>query len=374
MPAAGRPRAVPSKRQSRLLRPVPLRRAGLWLAAAAVAALAPVNPAIVDRWYSQAAYPVIQSALTAVSSALPVALLDVWLVLAAVIAGRALWRIAHAARGTRSRTAIASVARGLVLASIVYLAFLVCWGLNYRRSPLTTRLEFDRARVTDEAVEKMALAAVSALNGLHARAHAELTALGHDPALRVALAPAFAAAQRAIGQPAFVRPVRAKPSMVTPYFRWASIDGMINPLGLDIIVNPGVLPVERPFVLAHEWGHLAGWARESEASYLAWLTCRAGGPAAQYSGWLSLYWYLRRDVPRDRLEAIDARLDAGPRRDLSAIAARLAEGQPAIQAASWHTYDQFLKANRVEAGVRSYGEVVTLVVGTGVDAAPPRLR
>jgi hypothetical protein len=46
-----------------------------------------------------------------------------------------------------------------------------------------------------------------------------------------------------------------------------------------------------------------------------------------------------------------------------------------VQQASWRTYDQFLKANRVESGVESYDEVVTLVVGIEVDdAGRPRPR
>jgi len=38
-------------------------------------------------------------------------------------------------------------------------------------------------------------------------------------------------------------------------------------------------------------------------------------------------------------------------------------------------YDQYLKANRVEEGVRSYGEVITLVLRTRFDAKwVPRRR
>jgi hypothetical protein len=68
------------------------------------------------------------------------------------------------------------------------------------------------------------------------------------------------------------------------------------------------------------------------------------------------------------LRAADALLEPGPRRDLAAIAARLRRGQPMVQRASWRTYDQFLKANRVDEGVRSYDEVVTLILGIAADA------
>ncbi len=99
---------------------------------------------------------------------------------------------------------------------------------------------------------------------------------------------------------------------------------------------------------------------------------------ARYSGWLSLYWHLRRELPRDRLRAIDALLERRPPARSGGDCRAIARGQPMVQRASWRTYDQFLKANRVDDGVKSYDEVVTLVLGIAADAegrprpGPPR--
>jgi len=350
--------------------------ARLAIVAGAVAlAWAPMDPAWVERVYARRWYPLLQPLVTSLSSLSPVALLDVWIVLALLASAWAGWRVLRAPSGTRIGAVARVLARGVVAASVVYIGFLACWGLNYRRQPITEGLDFDRARVTAAEVDAASQRAVAELNRLYQPAHADLKVTPTWAAVRVRLAPAFAAAQRALGQRRQATAGRPKISILSPFFRWATVDGMVNPLGLEVIVNPEVLPVERPFVIAHEWGHLAGWARESEASYVGWLTCRAGDHAARYSGWLSLYWHLRRDVPRDRLPAIDALLDAGPRRDLAAIAARLRRGQPLVQRASWRTYDQFLKANRIDEGVRSYDEVVTLVLGTAADLeGRPRRR
>jgi hypothetical protein len=66
---------------------------------------------------------------------------------------------------------------------------------------------------------------------------------------------------------------------------------------------------------------------------------------------------------REERGRVNAALADGPRRDVNAVIARLRRGQiPALQRASWQVYDKYLKANRVEAGVRSYGEVVTLLL------------
>jgi hypothetical protein len=160
-------------------------------------------------------------------------------------------------------------------------------------------------------------------------------------------------------------PGRMKSSILGPYFRWSSVDGMINPFGLEAIANPDLLPFEVPFVAAHEWAHLAGYADESEASFVGFLTCiRAAAPAA-YSGWLFLYWQINSEVGSDDRRRLTAMLGEGPRRDVAAIIERMRKGQvPLLRDAGWRVYDQYLKANRVEEGVRSYGLVLTLLART----------
>jgi len=146
-----------------------------------------------------------------------------------------------------------------------------------------------------------------------------------------------------------------------PYFRWASVDGMIDPFALEVLANPDLLPFEKPFVAAHEWAHLAGYADESEANFVAWLACRRGDAGAQYSAALALIGYAQ---PRRPLSEA---LDIGPRVDLYAIRYRYSRTNETLRFAAREGYDRFLKANRVEKGVESYDAVVQLILGTGLD-------
>ena len=63
-------------------------------------------------------------------------------------------------------------------------------------------------------------------------------------------------------------------------------------------------------------------------------------------------------------------------RSLRAISDRIRRhAVPAASRVGYALYDRFLKANRVEAGVRSYGEVLRLLLGTRfTDAGAPALR
>jgi hypothetical protein len=62
---------------------------------------------------------------------------------------------------------------------------------------------------------------------------------------------------------------------------------------------------------------------------------------------------------------LSAALTDRPRADLAASHARVRVNlQPRVSAAAWRAYDSYLKSNRVAAGMRSYDEVVQLVLGT----------
>lgn len=335
---------------------------GLALALAVV----PTDASIVERGFSTGVYPRIQRALTTASNVVPFALFDVLTLAAAVVFIAILVRGVRALRRERRWAAAGPPLRRIVVgAAAVYLVFLAFWGFNYRRIPMTERLVMERDRADAPAVAALGLEAVRRLDALHGVAHARgWRQPWRDDELRAAFGQVQ---QRLTDAPAAV-PGRVKRSIYGPYFRWTSVDGMVNPFALEVLANPDLLPFEQPFVAAHEWAHLAGFADESEASFVGWLTCLRAGADAQYSGWLYLYWQVSGEVTAEERAMLWSALDAGPRRDVEAIVERLRRGQlPLLRNASWRVYDQYLRANRVDEGIRSYGEVVTLILRARFD-------
>jgi hypothetical protein len=61
-------------------------------------------------------------------------------------------------------------------------------------------------------------------------------------------------------------------------------------------------------------------------------------------------------------------LSPGVREDLRAISRRLRSSAPAVRELAMAAYDRFLRANRVESGVRSYDELISIIAGTRFDA------
>jgi hypothetical protein len=258
------------------------------------------------------------------------------------------------------RPLLAAIGRIGAAAAAVYLLFLLFWGLNYRRVPMTERLVMERPAPDAAAVFALGSQAVERLNALHADAHR--IGWPEDPRSSPDLLEAFAFVQRRLSDAPLAVPGRLKRTIYGPYFKWTSVDGMVNPLALEVLANPDLLPYERPAVAAHEWAHLAGYADESEANFVGWLTCVRAGAPAQYSAWLTLYWEVSSEVSAaDRVRLREA-LGDGPRADVDAVIERVRRGQlTLLRNASWRVYDHYLRANRVEEGVRSYGEVVTLL-------------
>ncbi|MBM3780034.1 MAG: DUF3810 domain-containing protein, partial [Acidimicrobiia bacterium] len=328
---------------------------------AVAAALAPLDAELVERWYSTAWFPLVQPALTSLSNLVPVPWLDVLIVGGVVWLVRE-WRDALRNGGEpRARRVVQALGRTTVAAASVYLVFLLCWGLNYRRVPLTGKLVFDGPPPEPAAVVQLGEQAVGRLNALHDAAYA---AGWPDPAWPgAALRAAAAQVWQDVGAPGVIVPARMKPTLLRWVFRWNGVDGMTNPFGLEVLRNPDLLPFERPFVAAHEWAHLAGYAHEAEASFVGWLTCVRADAPAQYSGWLFLYHHVAGALAPEERQVVEAGLDEGPRADLRAIADRIRRGSlPRLRRVSWAAYDGYLKANRVPEGVRSYGEVLTLIM------------
>lgn len=329
---------------------------------AAVCALIPLSPAFVERWFSVGAYPWIQRSLTPLSNLLPIALFDLVTVAAGVWATVTLIRYVRRARRTRSWRPIGVAGARLATAvALGYLAFLCLWGFNYRRVPMAQRLVLDKPAPSVADVRSLGLSAAERLNELHAPAHA--ARWDTTPWANREMTSAFAAVQRLLTGAPPAAPGRLKRSFYGWYFRWAGVDGMVNPFGLEVLGNPDLLPWEVPFVAAHEWAHLAGYADEAEANFVGWLTCLGAGAQARYSAWLFLYWQINSEsVPAERAR-LTAALAPGPTRDIEAIVDRMRRGQlPPLRRASWRVYDRYLKANRVDAGVRSYGAVITLIL------------
>ena len=331
--------------------------------AAIVCLLMPLPAWMFEQFYSRVSFPPLQAVFTAASNQLPFAVLDA---LIAVVALLVLYRLARLVVVAKDRGVLAAISEGLRrvvrLASVAAVVFFVVWGFNYRRMPLEAATTPAAPGPVDSARLVAAFNDANVLAGRLRRSVQESQGLSFG-ATAEALRDPMNQALMQLNRPVLVTPGRVKHSIfVQPFFEKAGFDGMINPLALETIVHSGLLPFERPFVVAHEWAHLAGHADEAEASAVGWLACMKGGPDLAYSASLYLIMQTQAAMPADARRQALGRLHPGVREDLAAISERLQSEDPRVQRAAERVYDEYLKANRVEDGTASYGRALELIL------------
>jgi hypothetical protein len=337
----------------------------LRLAAIALGALALAwqpSTAWVERAYSNGAYPGWEHAAYAVTDGLPWSLGDV-AAGAGIVA--VVWRLVSYARGRNRRRRNAGFGMLLLdvaaIAGLYALWFELGWGWNYARAPVETRVAFDAARVTPAAAQRLRERAISQINALAGPAHARAGLPLDLNALRVAWLPAV----RRAGDDWLPEVGPAKPTIANPFMEATGTSGFINPLTLTTQLAGDVLWFERPFDQSHEWSHVAAYAREDEANYLAVITClRSPDPVLRYSGWLELFLYLpqkRHYAHREFVPLVWQDFAAMRLRDSHHINVLLAHW-------TWRTYNVYLKSNRISSGVENYNEVTRLILGVPLDS------
>lgn len=330
----------------------------------AVACLfAPLPPWIVESFYSRDTYPWFQRGFTTASNLVPFALIDVFIGILALVVLYRIVRLLFVVRQRGVLDALWEATRRIVrMASVLAILFFFAWGFNYRRMPLEA--SFPDGKPEPPTVTSL-VAAFDEANVLAGRLRPTVQRgdqLSMDQVAASIRQPMTAALDRLDRSP-LVTASRPKQSvLLQPFFERAGVDGMLNPWGLETIVHADLLPFERPFVLAHEWAHLAGHADEAEASAVGWLACMNGGPAAAYSASLYLILQTQAALPADVRRAALGRLHPGVHEDLAAIGERLQSENPTLQRATARVYDEYLRANRVEAGRASYGRALELIL------------
>jgi hypothetical protein len=160
---------------------------------------------------------------------------------------------------------------------------------------------------------------------------------------------------------------RPKPVLASKLMSYCGITGVFFPMTGEANVNMDILDAEAPFTMCHELAHQLGYAREDEANFIAWLACDASPYADfRYSGNLMALLHLMNrlyEADSGRHGAVWGACPAGVARDLAEMGAYWEKHEGAASEASTRINDAFLKINRQQEGVASYGRMADLMLG-----------
>ena len=162
---------------------------------------------------------------------------------------------------------------------------------------------------------------------------------------------------------------RAKTLLFSRYvFDNFGFEGFFSPFTLEAHYNHNAPSTKIPFLITHELAHAVGYMREEEANFIAFLACKySDNTDFQYSGHFEALLYtlgaLRRDINREYYAELYFMMPEQVIRDINARISYLQrfEGSTTV-VVSQRVNDAYLKMNRQEDGIKSYGRMVDLLL------------
>lgn len=335
--------------------------AGFWLLCAAWYLFQP-TPTTVETLYTRGFYRIIVGMTVPVTERLPFSLALI------LLTGGPLLFLALWVSNWIYRRRVRKLAhwRGLfwgpkwllLLVPVIWLWFLVFWGIGYGRLPVEERLRFDDENVSEEELFRIKEGLMAVILRDQPRAEGDRDT---DRALTSVSRTMQTLTSEWEGRPVRVpRRVKATPAGL---LLMNGTSGVCAPFTLEPHVD-GALP-DTWFVSvgAHELGHIAGVCDEGETNLISYIAgLRAEDPYARYAVALNIYLGVVRQLKNeDRKEAME-RLPEQAHQDIER--ARKAQERYKIdwfQKWSWRAYNQYLKSQGVQEGVRSYGRGTQLL-------------
>jgi hypothetical protein len=147
---------------------------------------------------------------------------------------------------------------------------------------------------------------------------------------------------------------------------YMGLDGVYSPFTGEANVNMAVPDSMLPCTVAHEMAHQRGFAREDEANYIAYLTCRLNPDVDfQYSGNLLAVinsMNMLRKYDKERYTELRKSYSAGVLKDLEDYSNFIQKHESMAGRISNDVNDLYLKSNRQSDGVYSYNRMVDLLI------------
>jgi uncharacterized protein DUF3810 len=341
-------------------------------AAVALELAASGSPPLVERLYSQGLYRVVSATFAASLGRVPFSVGEA--LLWTGVGGAAAWTVRRLrrlvrARGRRRAVLVSTLADGWAAAGALGLAFVILWGLNYRRPPYAVLAGLDARPATVGELTAVCERLISETNRARDSVPEDAAGVarladGRRGALRRAPA--------GYGEAARMEPLLAgasapaKPVLISTVLSYLGISGIFSPFTGEANVNMTLPDPDVPFAACHELAHARGFAREDEANYVGYLACtRHPDSDFRYSGLLAASVYAMNELARVDREGhlrLDARRAPGVRRDLAALVAWAERYRGPAERVSQAVNNAYLKTQGQKEGVRSYGRMVDLLI------------
>ncbi len=347
----------------------------LWLLLFPLAVLLPRlvsrYPLAVEQIFGQRVYPAVNAILRTIFGIVPFSVAE-WLLYALVV-GIPVLVLTMLVRTVLKRVSWLRFTRFLItlliIGCIAFNGFYFLWGFNYSRPGLSYRLGLDVHERPVEELTALCYALSREANALRGQVPEDARGVFMLPdGIQSSfdnIPEAYRALHRTLPQ---IGANAARPKTVTlsTGLSWAGISGIYIPFTAEPNVNVDQPALLIPSSAAHESAHGLGIAREDEANFAAYLACMASDDTAmRYSGVMLALIHSGNQLykaDRDTYAALYQTYSAGIQRDLLDYDAYWTAFEGPVEETMTKVNDGYLKYNQQESGVRSYGEMVDLLL------------
>lgn len=318
-------------------------------------------PSFTESVYSTSIYPAIATILTAFSRWFPFSLDDLFYIGLIVFGVVCLLLVFF--RKMKFRKFLIVLVNSLAL---LYISFYWLWGFNYFREPLNRRLDITKSKPDTEDFLSVFKQQIQQTNDSYV-AMDSINKQQVDSLVESSYS--HLSGFLKLDYPLGTR--RAKPITFSDFFAAASISGYYGPFLSEVQINSNLLPVEYPFVLAHEKAHQFGITSEAEANFYAWLACtQSPSKQLQYSANLYvLRYFIYQGYELKDFKELAGEINEPVKADFRRIREHWMKlRNKRIDAVATKVNDAYLKTNKVEKGIEDYTGVVQFVMDLETDS------
>ena len=326
-----------------------------------------LNTSYIEKFYTGYSYPVISIILRFLFGWIPFSIGDIFYFVAGCwLLYLLIKNISLSFRKKLTGRIILKKTTGtLVVLVIIYISFNILWGLNYDRIGIAGQLNLPAA---DYDTADVILLQEILLN----RVNENKEILIRNKNLYPSRSELFKSAQHSYENVSKIYPFiqyktpSIKSSLYGSIGNYLGFTGYYNPFSGEAQVNTTVPKFLLPYITTHEMAHQLGYAKEDEANFVGYLAAaNSADTLFRYSAYLDLFVYANREVyyfDSDLAKTSMMKLDTAVKEDLTEWRKFNLAHTSFIEPAITWLYGNYLKANQQPKGMRSYNEVIRMLI------------
>jgi len=322
------------------------------------------HPAAVERYYSNGFYPVVCHIFHSVFNLFPFSVGDlVYIVVVIYLLYTVIKLIRLLIKREWKPLGVSLLGTAIWVQSGIIIFYLF-WGMNYYRLPASVRLGLTDSTYTAVELKTVTATLIDSVNACRIRVTASDLQQGNKAIYATAINAITSLSDSSANFHAY-RP-DIKPSLLTPLINYMGTSGYYNPFTAESQINYAMPVFLRPFVACHELSHQEGYGPEDEANFVGFLAGirskdRLLRYSAYYLGVQEFMFALRMQDSLARKE-LKKRISPEVLNDYKTERTYWVSYEGKIEVVSSLFYDNFLKANNQPQGLRTYNQMIWLVM------------